>query len=106
MTAPTTRQQHFRHIIDVVLAEEEHIDECLKSINIKKVGSILSVTEAKLKTAKYPEADGTLTSIPDDAYHYIMSFKHFVKFCNNLPDPDTRIGLEKFEKMRCSGQTK
>ena len=92
MTATTTQQQYFRHIIDVVLAEEEHIDECLKSVNIKKVDSILSVTNAKLKSATYPEADGTLAPIPNDAYHCILSFKHFVKFCNSLPDPDTRIG--------------
>ena len=91
MAALTTRQQYFRHVIDVVLADEEHIEECLQSINIKKVGSIINVTKAMLKLAKYPEADGTLTPIPDDAFHYIWSFKHYVKFCNNLPDPDTRI---------------
>jgi hypothetical protein len=52
-TRASLQQATFKHIIDNVLDDADHVEECLLSVQTTKAGSIIALTKNIIKTAKY-----------------------------------------------------
>jgi hypothetical protein len=94
-TREQTRVANLKHVFENVIFHK-HALECLKSIKMTHVRSLLNATPKDFRAATYEE-DGTTEPIPSELFNDLIAFGAYVRWRNNSTEITERIDENYFK---------